>query len=153
MKNWLFIVSISFLILNCSKPTPINTDNKGTIEIKEKMFVGQVNDVYLNEKDYLGRTIKLEGMFMNEQWEDEDGSYSLFAVYRYGPGGCCGYDGIVGFEVRWPFGKEEYYPKNDSWVEATGIINKYDYEDIQVVYMDLVSLKVLEERGKEYVIQ
>lgn len=153
MKKFILILSILFVLLSCKKTS--TTNNDGIVEIREKMFIGQVNDVYINEKDYLGKTIKLEGLFMNEQGYDESDSeyYSLYAVYRYGPGGCCGYDGIVGFEVRWPEGKEDYYPENDSWVEATGIINKYDYNNIQVVYLDLISLNVLNKRGKEYVTQ
>jgi hypothetical protein len=34
--------------------------NKGIIEIREKMFLAQVNDVYLNSEDYLGKQLNLK---------------------------------------------------------------------------------------------
>ncbi|MDR3270345.1 MAG: hypothetical protein LBT32_02365, partial [Peptococcaceae bacterium] len=33
------------------------------LEIKEKMFVAQTNDIYYNAEDYLGKTLKYEGLF------------------------------------------------------------------------------------------
>ncbi|MDR0451845.1 MAG: hypothetical protein LBH15_02245, partial [Treponema sp.] len=68
------------------------------VEIKEKMFIAQTNDVYLNPEDYMGKTIKLEGLFKTETGYDEQAAYCF--VLRYGPG-CCGFDGNAGFEVAW----------------------------------------------------
>jgi len=122
---------------------------KGVIEIKEKMFISQVNDVYLNPEDYLGKTIKLEGLFKMEQGYDK--SYCF--VLRYGPG-CCGYDGNVGFEVSWNKDKEKPYPGEDSWVEATGELKTYEEDGYnEFLYLDLVSLNVLDKRGQETVLQ
>ncbi|MDR1674698.1 MAG: hypothetical protein LBR54_04530, partial [Oscillospiraceae bacterium] len=53
-----------------SEHTPIQTQSPviyerqpaeqvgGVVEIKEKMFVTHINDVYLNQEDYLGKTVK-----------------------------------------------------------------------------------------------
>jgi len=123
--------------------------NKGIIEIKEKMFNAQVNDVYLNREDYLGKTLKLEGIFITEQYERKSYRY----VIRYGPG-CCGFDANVGFEVRWANEKTNPYPAYNSWVEATGVLKTYEedgYSDY--LYLDLVSLNVLSKRGSETVLQ
>lgn len=123
---------------------------KGIIEIKEKMFITQVNDVYLNPQDYLGKTIKLEGVFKNEK--SYDGDQYCFVI-RYGPG-CCGNDGIVGFEIKWDEDNAKPYPKADSWVESTGVLKQYEadgYSDY--LYLDLVSLNVLNKRGAETVVQ
>ncbi|MDR1315945.1 MAG: metal ABC transporter permease, partial [Spirochaetales bacterium] len=62
------------------------------IEIREKMFIAQTNEIYLNAEDYLGKTIRFEGVFRHEQYEGQPYRY----VFRYGPG-CCGYDGNAGF--------------------------------------------------------
>jgi len=125
------------------------TSTKDVIEIKEKMFISQVNDVYLNKDEYLGKKIKLEGIFLTEQGNDK--SYCF--VLRYGPG-CCGYDGNVGFEVAWDKGKNKQYPVNNSWVEATGELKTYEEDGYtDYLYLDLVSLNVLNNRGKETVIQ
>jgi uncharacterized membrane protein YcgQ (UPF0703/DUF1980 family) len=123
--------------------------DKGVIEIKEKMFLAQVNDVYLNPEDYLGKTIKLEGLFKEEQGYDK--SYCF--VLRYGPG-CCGNDGNVGFEVAWAKEDTQPYPAVDSWVEATGKLKTYEEDGYnQYLYLDLSSLNVLSKRGAETVLQ
>jgi len=123
---------------------------KGVIEIKEKMFISQVNDINLNFKDYLGKTIKLEGIFKNEK--SYDGDQYCFVI-RYGPG-CCGNDGIVGFEIKWDENNAKPYPKTDSWVESTGVLKQYEADGYtDYLYLDLISLNVLNKRGAETVVQ
>jgi uncharacterized membrane protein YcgQ (UPF0703/DUF1980 family) len=114
------------------------------------MFISQVNDVYLNPEDYLGKTIKLEGLFKMDQGYNK--TYCF--VLRYGPG-CCGYDGNVGFEVAWNNEKKKSYPDEDAWVEATGELKTYEEDDSynKFLYLDLVSLNVLNKRGQETVMQ
>jgi uncharacterized membrane protein YcgQ (UPF0703/DUF1980 family) len=136
-------------------PAPVKKESpaskKEVIEIKEKMFISQVNDVYLNPEDYLGKTIKLQGLFKMEQGYNK--SYCF--VLRYGPG-CCGFDGNVGFEVLWnkDNDKKKPYPGEDSWVEATGELKTYEEDgDNEFLYLDLVSLNVLDKRGSETVLQ
>jgi zinc transport system permease protein len=121
------------------------------LEIKEKMFIAQTNDVYLNAEDYLGRIIKLEGLFKREQYLEEGAAYCF--VLRYGPG-CCGNDGNAGFEVAWdsPEGEPEY-PAIDEWVEAVGTLKSYEEDGYPYLYLSLSSLRVLEERGAEFVTQ
>jgi len=126
------------------------TSTKDVIEIKEKMFISQVNDVYLNKNDYLGKKIKLEGLFFTEQGNNNK-SYCF--VLRFGPG-CCGYDGNVGFEVAWDKDKNKQYPGNNSWVEATGELKTYEEDGYdEFLYLDLISLNVLDKRGMETVLQ
>ena len=122
---------------------------KGVVEIKEKMFLAQINDVYLNPEDYLGKTIKLEGVFKEEQGYEK--SYCF--VVRYGPG-CCGNDGNAGFEVAWAKEAARPYPASDSWVEATGELKSYEEDGYsRYLYLDLSSLNVLSKRGAETVLQ
>jgi uncharacterized membrane protein YcgQ (UPF0703/DUF1980 family) len=124
----------------------------GTIEIKEKMFATQVTDVYLNAEDYLGKTIKLEGLFKSELYYGKDEPYCF--VVRYGPGGCCGMDANVGFEVAWAKENARPYPVVDSWVEATGVLKTYEEDGYsKYLYLDLSSLNVLSRRGAETVKQ
>ncbi|MDR1636448.1 MAG: metal ABC transporter permease, partial [Treponema sp.] len=119
------------------------------VEIKEKLFIAQTNDVYLNPEDYLGKTIKLEGLFKREQYLEEGAAYCF--VLRYGPG-CCGNDGNAGFEVAWDTPEAEY-PAIDEWVEAVGTLASYDEEGYPYLYLSLSSLKVLDQRGAEFVNQ
>ncbi|MDR2629530.1 MAG: hypothetical protein LBC60_01250 [Spirochaetaceae bacterium] len=120
----------------------------GIIEIKEKMFIAQTNDVYLNPEDYLGKTIKLEGLFKSEIGYEN--SYCF--VIRYGPG-CCGYDGNAGFEVAWDNSGGRSYPEEDAWVEAVGKLQSYDENGYPYLYLSLTSLTVKEKRGAEFVSQ
>ncbi|MDR1108900.1 MAG: hypothetical protein LBL19_07690 [Spirochaetaceae bacterium] len=120
------------------------------IEIKEKLFIAQTNDVYLNPEDYLGKTIKLEGLFKSETGYDADYCF----VIRYGPG-CCGSDGNAGFEVAWdnPSPDSGDYPEEDAWVEAVGVLDSYDENGYPYLYLSLASLTVKEPRGAEFVSQ
>lgn len=115
------------------------------LEIREKMFVTQTNDVYINPDEYMGRTIKLEGMFASISDVDPPCYY----VYRFGPG-CCGYDANAGFEVLWK-NSGEPYPKDDEWVEATGVLENYEHEGESFLRLALKSLVVKKTRGKERV--
>ena len=140
------LISVLFSTISCTK-----TDNKnGIIEITEKMFISQVNDVYLNTDDYLGKTIKLEGLFMMEYSNTRTEPYCF--VLRYGPG-CCGSDGNVGFEVACMENRRISYPEKNSWVEAVGELKTYEEEDYKYLYLDLSSLNVLSKRGAETVSQ
>jgi zinc transport system permease protein len=132
-------------------PVLLNSGEKKVIEIKEKMFIAQINDVYSNPEDYIGNIIKLEGLFVSEQYGENE-PYCF--VIRYGPG-CCGTDGNAGFEVAW--NKQEavskIYPNNDDWVEAVGILQTYEEDGYPYLYLDLSELNILNERGAEYVTQ
>ena len=131
-------------------PLPAGVD----LVIREKMFIAQVNDVYQNRNDYLGKTIKLEGLFKQGQYGENTFCY----VIRNGPG-CCGDDGQVGFEVYWnepavvSAEEQESYPKVDDWVEAQGVLRRYVMDGSGYLYLDLTELNVLEKRGAEFVIQ
>ncbi|MCL2066442.1 MAG: hypothetical protein FWG99_03140 [Treponema sp.] len=149
-----------FFTANCSRakksaenisaaPQP---DARGdVIEVRERMFIGQVNDIYLNTANYLGKTIKLEGIFKAEQYQERDEPY--YFVVRYGPG-CCGNDGNAGFEVAWTGDIKQPYPAPDSWVEAMGVLDTYEEDGYSgYLYLDLSSLTVLNKRGAEFVSQ
>ncbi|MDR1930226.1 MAG: hypothetical protein LBQ44_06290 [Treponema sp.] len=118
------------------------------VEITEKMFIAQTNDVYLNPEDYLGKTIKLEGLFKTETYTDLSKTYCF--VLRFGPG-CCGNDGSAGFEVIWS--GDHPYPKEDAWVEAEGVLSTYEEEGYPYLYLALSQLNVKNKRGAEFVSQ
>jgi zinc transport system permease protein len=129
-----------------------NNAAESVIEIKEKMFIAQTNEIYLNSEDYAGKTIKLAGLFKKERFSPEKEPYCF--VIRYGPG-CCGYDGSAGFEVAWDAPAPAEYPEEDDWVEAVGVLKSYfeDGNQNPYYYLSLSRLTVLEERGAEFVTQ
>ena len=124
------------------------------LEIRENMFINQINDVNLNYKDYLGTPIKLEGMLKILNWNEN----YYYYVIRYSPG-CCGDDGEIGFEVTWDQayegsgGETDYggYAEPNDWVEAQGELRSYDKFGHTFLYLALSELNVLEERGTEFV--
>ncbi|MDR1209972.1 MAG: hypothetical protein LBK41_06635 [Clostridiales bacterium] len=118
----------------------------GVVEIKEKMFIAQTNDVYYNAEDYLGKTIKYEGIF--NVYEEPELGAEYYSVIRYGPG-CCGIDANAGFEVAW--GND--YPEQNDWVEAVGVLEEYEEDGYKYLRLALSSLTVLTARGAEYVSQ
>jgi uncharacterized membrane protein YcgQ (UPF0703/DUF1980 family) len=114
------------------------------IEIGEKMFVGQINDIYSNPKDYLGKTIRYEGLYTYYSNNYDDTRYDC--VIRYGPG-CCGNDGEVGLEIAW----DGDMPVENDWVEVTGVVEKYEENGGQYLRLAATSLQVLPVRGQERV--
>jgi uncharacterized membrane protein YcgQ (UPF0703/DUF1980 family) len=142
------------------KPGTAQSGAGKVIEIKEKMFIAQTNDIYLNPDDYLGKTIRLEGLFKTDYYAGEEAPYCF--VLRYGPG-CCGYDGSAGFEVAWtPHTAQNdspanvlapKYPNEDDWVEAVGTLSSYEEDGYPYIYLQLASLTVKKDRGAEFVSQ
>jgi len=149
MRKIIILLCLFCSIVSCSDMQGINTKGD-TIEIRERLFVGQINDIYLNAEDYIGKVIKYEGLFTNENWEEMN--LSFYMVYRKSPG-CCGFDGQAGFEVYWPQGTEVAYPNENDWCEVIGRLESYELLGTNVLRLRLQSLTVLEKRGKEFVSQ
>lgn len=152
----LLLLCLAALLSGCSASTPsadadsvTNTEIPFDIEIREKMFVTQTNDIYLNYSDYLGKAVKYEGIFFANQDPYTNAVYHL--VYRYGPG-CCGDDDLVGFEVNWADGQFAT-PQDNDWVEVIGTLEEYEEDGYTYLRLSLNSLRILEQRGTETVVQ
>jgi uncharacterized membrane protein YcgQ (UPF0703/DUF1980 family) len=143
------LIIVSFFTIACARSKERSENPGDILEIRERMFVAQVSNIYLNTEDYLGRTIKFEGIFKQGQTDER----LFYYVARYAPGGCCGNDGMIGFEVKWTPDLTIPYPADNSWVEATGILmeNRMDFD--RYLYLELSSLLVLTRRGAEFVRQ
>lgn len=90
--------------------------------IDEKMYIGWVLDIYTNIDDYLGRQVRIRGMFQ----EFEQLGEKKYVVFRFGPG-CCGDDaGMCGFEITLP---EDTEFSLDSWIEVRGVLERYKSKD------------------------
>jgi len=126
----------------------------GTIEIRENMFITHINEINLNFRDYLGRTIRFEGMFRHFHWDGNN----MYFVIRNTPG-CCGDDGEIGFEVSWnPYHQgfddgtaERVYPNRNDWVEVKGVLNYFENFGRPMLYIAMSELNVLDRRGLEFV--
>ena len=139
------------LLTGCSSPVSGAEDVTAMpvdVEIREKMFLSQTNDIYLNLNDYLGKSIRYEGMFFSQPFGTNQ-EYNM--VIRYGPG-CCGSDGTVGFEVAWD-DPSIIKPLDNDWVEVTGTLEQYEEDGYSYVRLHLLGMNKLDKRGVETVLQ
>jgi len=126
--------------------------NDKAVEIKENFFAAMIDDIYADVyyydgKNYLGKSIKLEGLFLT--FGDETAGPMYYCVGRYWVN-CCSSDAqLQGIEVIW----DGEYPKNNDWVEAVGVLETYEEDGQMYVHLNLSSLKKLSKRGAEYVYQ
>jgi len=132
---------LTLLLTGCS-----GAEEENIVEIGERFFVTRINDIlFTNTRDYIGRTIRYEGMFWTVYWEPTGRDH--FYVIRY-TDGCCGdHDSSIGFELR--LNGARSLP-DDTWVEVTGVLEEAD-DGIQHVRLRVVSLRELDERGLEFV--
>ena len=149
MKKVIFILLVFALFLTGCR----NRENSEIVEVRENMFITQIDEINLNYRDYLGKTIKLEGFFRHNFWEDNH----WFYVVRSVPD-CCGDGGVTGFEVSWDPGFRgtnydvdlSIWPEKDAWVEAVGKLGNYDFFGNKL-FLVLSELNVLETRGLDFV--
>ena len=149
MKKVILVLILVVLFLAGCK----SSDDSGIIEIKENMFITQIDEINLNYKDYLGKTIKLEGFFRHNFWEE----HNWFFVVRNVPD-CCGDGGVTGFEVTWDPDFQgtnhdvdlSLFPERDAWVEAIGELGHYEFFGNKL-FLVLSELNVLETRGMDFV--
>jgi uncharacterized membrane protein YcgQ (UPF0703/DUF1980 family) len=114
------------------------------IVLKDKLFIAQCNDIYLNPDEYMGKTIRWEGIYTGATNPETNQTFKF--VIRYGPG-CCGNDGTAGFEILY----DGEPPKINDWVEASGKIEMIEENGEEFVAIRLSELKVLDVRGQEFV--
>ena len=148
-KIWVGVFAICILIMTgcTSSSEEVDTD-KVDLNITEKMYVTYINEIYTNTDEYLGKRLKLEGMFLSEYIPAYNETY--YYVYRQGPG-CCGNDGsMCGFEFTSKDGK---YPNDNDWIEVVGELNKYYEDGYEYLTIKADSVKVMDERGAEIVTQ
>ncbi|MCL2588803.1 MAG: hypothetical protein FWD84_05280 [Oscillospiraceae bacterium] len=141
-KRLAFLLAVILLLTGCGGLLAESDD--GVVLISERFFVTQTTQIQMNAGDYLGRTIRYEGMFWGNEWPTGEVYYFVTRNTL----GCCGDDGIIGFELR----LNDFDPlPNDTWVEITGVLEEFDYEGRTFLRLAVVELTELEERGLEFV--
>ncbi len=122
-----------------------NPEDEEIIEIREKVFIQQINDIYFSYEDYEGKKIVLEGMF--EYFESYDGEEVEPVVYRNGPG-CCGNDAVVYFILEY----DGVFPSPNDWIRVLGkpYIRNTRYGDLLCLKVEKLEIK--SERGLENVV-
>ena len=117
------------------------------VDITENMYVTYINEIYINTEDYIGKILRIEGMF--QAYKDENTKKTYYYVYRTGPG-CCGNDGsMCGFEFSW----DGDMPKDNDWIEVVGKLRSYEEDGYTYLTLDAKSVTVMDARGSETVYQ
>jgi uncharacterized membrane protein YcgQ (UPF0703/DUF1980 family) len=113
-----------------------NSENaeENIIEITDPYFDEQVQQIKRNRNDFLGRTIRFEGMFSSFVWQGE----IYFTVARGGAGGCCG---MHGFEV---YLNEFSRFADETWVEVTGILEEFNVAGTPQTFLRLNVIELRE---------
>ena len=115
----------------------VEPDMNNILEIKDNFFIEQTNDIYYNLKDYLGKTVKIEGFLFS--YSDNDGEI-CYSIVRNTPG-CCGNDGLAGLDIRY----DGEYPEVKTWVEVIGVIGKDISYDAEIPAIQVTSIREKEE--------
>lgn len=106
---------------------------KNAIILTDKLFLPQLDDIYYNSGEYVGKIVQYEGFIYNIP----DTNNMVVARDFY----CCGFDSsLVGLEC---IGSEEKF-ENDEWVTVTGKIvlsDKYEYVTPVLEVISLVRSK------------
>ena len=137
------MIALLMIFASCSP-----ADSDGVIEITERFFVNQTMEVISNPDQYMGRTIRLEGMFWNITCV-VTGEQLYFVVRN--TDGCCGPIEPIGFELRID-GFDP--PPHDAWVEVEGILERYTgIWNQNILRLEVVALTAMSERGAEFVTQ
>jgi len=142
------LLLLLFLVPLSTGTNEVNINEENIIEIRERMFIQQILDIYTNTDEYLGKTVRFEGIYGENP--GRDGEEPTRFVFRHAPG-CCGYDGMVGLLVILG---DCPAPEPNAWVEATGKVDTIVSEvsaNVEFVVLRLSSLRVLETRGREFV--
>ncbi|MDO5732549.1 MAG: hypothetical protein Q4P72_02040 [Eubacteriales bacterium] len=122
--------------------------DENVLYVKQKLFQMQIADIYYSFKKYEDRTIVVQGMYAELPIGDQE---AVPTIYRRGKG-CCGNDGWGGFLLKFPDDIKERPGKND-WIEIVGrpFLESQGY--YYNLYLEVKEIKVLDERGAEFVHQ
>ena len=144
MKKILFIVLTLLILAGCATAGgPGRSDNDSVLTIEDRFFVTQVNQIFADRQAYLGRTVRYEGIFMSARWGDQDFHYVIRNTH-----GCCGPDGMIGFEVLLG---DIQPPQPNAWVEVVGVLEEVQDEFQTLLVLNTTSLTEMAERGREFV--
>lgn len=124
----------------------VNLD-KPDIVVGDKHYATQINDWYMNFQDYEGKTVSIDGYYMNF------GGYTL--VGRMGPS--CPYctGGYVNFEFKTDLDLSKL-KSEESWIRVKGILRKGKYsisKDVSqlIYYIEGLEVEELPEVGVDTV--
>jgi len=142
-KILILLVLVVALLAGCSGGGNGDGD---IVEISERFFITEMMHINRNAEEYVGRTVRYEGMFRTLHWAATGEDY--YMVLRHVMD-CCGDDGIIGYEIY--LGDIAPLP-DDAWVEVTGVLEFYEVGGgMQFLRVVATSIREMDVRGAEFV--
>ncbi|MDR2584429.1 MAG: hypothetical protein LBC75_13205 [Fibromonadaceae bacterium] len=136
------VLPLLMLLLFCSNAMA-QAKTKSFCLLKDRLFVQQVSDIYLNPQTYSDKIVQIEGFF--EKYLDDD-NHEHYAVFRK-TAGCCGDDGRAGFEFVYK--KEKLNFRRNEWIMVEAIVR----ERAADVYLEAISVTKKDKgKAKEFVL-
>lgn len=120
-----------------------NFDGKADIVVGDNLYTTQINDWYENFDQYEGKTVEIEGYYINQ--------YKPYTfVGRYGP--TCPYcnGGYVSFEFYTQDDLSDIKPVED-WIKVIGILRQGKDSTGLFYYIEVLSLEKMDQIGKDTV--
>jgi len=135
------ILPLLMLLLFC--PAMAQTNTKSFCLLKDRLFVQQVRDIYLNPQTYGNKIVQIEGFF--EKYMDDD-KHEHYEIFRK-TAGCCGDDGRAGFEFVYK--KEKLNFRQYEWILVEAVVK----ERAADVYLEAISVTKKDKgKTKEFVL-
>jgi len=124
-----------------------DNDVKADIVLKDNYYDTQIKDIMYNFDNYKGKTIEIEGMYLDMSPYTVVGRYSTNALCPYCPAG------YSAFEYIWN-GEKITLENETSWIKVIGTLcvgndETSNYQDYY--YIDAISIEVMNERGLDTV--
>ncbi len=99
-------------IIENNSPSIIKNSN---ILIKDETFITQLDDIFINLDEYIGKTLKIQGIVK----VIDDSNFSITRLYDMDHGDHTD-EVFVGIDANY----SGNIPSHDTWVEASGVIDK-----------------------------
>ena len=143
-KIFISIISL-ILVITCLSGCSNSIKSDDTLNVTEDAFLNMITDINNEPASYIGRTIKLEGMFK----EDKHNRHSHCYVYR----NAAVYDHDHGHEHINKIGLEFDYngnmPKENDWISVVGILRNSTRNEHNSITLKASNVIILSERGTE----
>lgn len=117
-------------------------ENLDVLVIGDNYYIAQINDIYINTKNYINKQIEIEGFPMLSP----QGGYTF--VGRYGPG-CCADDGYA--YIEYEYDKKLDLVSEEGWIKVTGTIKQGIDQGEEYVYIAASSVEIMPTRGLDTV--
>ena len=109
-------------------------------KLSETVAAAEFGNIMAQPTDYLGQTVKVSGQFFSQVVAEFDRYFHYVTVVQ--GDACCPPNG---FEIQLTGDNitDDDYPKQQSMIEVTGVLSKYEEQGWQILYLAIDEIIVL----------